>query len=294
MTSLLLTALLALAAVPAFATCDSHDFRKDKNGGIVVDTIVLNEDRTLTSADLSTVRAHFSGACFDDNSQAIGDRIRFQFQQLGYYRAEVNNVHIKVLDPLAKPKRVNIEADVNAGPLERLREINFVGNHALSAEQLRASFPLKPGDTFHVGKIGSGLEAVRKMYGAAGYADITPIPDTLIGDDGGVTLRIEVDEGKQYHMGTLDVVGSSRAAGILKTRWQLQPGEVWNNSYWSKFLDDNAAVLPDDFSRETSVEIARDCPDGVMNVRLIVDRGPKLAPLKTKDCDAAKETAKQQ
>src|SRR5436305_13721654 len=112
---LLLTALLTLAAVPAFAACESRDFRKDKNGGIAVDTMVFNEDRTLTSADLSTVRAYFSGACFNDDTQQLGDRIRYQFAQLGYFRADVSNVHIKVVDPLSKPKRVTNEVHVNAG-----------------------------------------------------------------------------------------------------------------------------------------------------------------------------------
>ena len=86
------------------------------------------------------------------------ERILDQFQDHGYFQAEVRKLEIKVIDPLASPKPVRLEADVKEGPLCGVSTIDFTGNHLITTEELRAMFPLKTADVFEKSKIAGGLE----------------------------------------------------------------------------------------------------------------------------------------
>jgi len=56
-----------------------------------------------------------SGSTFNDDSDELSERIRNQFQDRGYFKAEVEKLNIKVIDPLAAPKPIRMEAQVSEG-----------------------------------------------------------------------------------------------------------------------------------------------------------------------------------
>jgi outer membrane protein assembly factor BamA len=115
-------------------------------GKVRVDSIVISGTRTIDSAELAEITNRMSGSTFSDDAKELGGRIRNQFQEHGYYAAEVQKLEIKVIDPLASPKPVRLEAQVSEGPLCRLSGIDFTGNHAVSSQELRALFPIKTED----------------------------------------------------------------------------------------------------------------------------------------------------
>ena len=82
-----------------------------------------------------------------------------------------------------------------------------MGNHALSAEQLRQLFPIHAGEVFETGKVQRGLQAMRDQYSASGFMDVRPIPITEKLDSAQIMLTFNITEGQQYRMGTLEVVG---------------------------------------------------------------------------------------
>jgi len=65
-------------------------------------------------------------------------------------------------------------------------------------------------------------------------------------DDAGtkVTFKIAVNEGPQYHMGTVEFKGfSADDAFILGKRWNLKSGEVYDRSYATRFFRDDAREI---------------------------------------------------
>lgn len=86
--------------------------------------------------------------------------MRSQFQDHGYFQVVVEKFEIKVIDPLASPKPVRLEAEVSEGPLCRLSSIDFTGNHSVSSKDLRTMFPIKTGDVFKKAKIAEGLKTM--------------------------------------------------------------------------------------------------------------------------------------
>jgi outer membrane protein assembly factor BamA len=281
--------ILLGAAVPASAACESHDYRTDKNRGVIVEEVNFNS-QTLTSSELLPLKTYLLGSCFDDSNQQLGDRIRYQLQQQGYYLAKIDNVEIKPGDSLAIPKRVALSADIVPGNRARLTQLTFSGERAFTSEQLAAQFPIKLKDTLDISKISSGLGSLRKMYGAAGYLDFTPVPETQIRADGGVALTIEIDEGKLYRLAKVEILGDSRDAAILNTHWQLQPGQPFDSGYVRRFLDENNALLPDTFSSTRGVQVARNCPDASVQVRIVVDGNKNLSPLTDTPCEKSSDS----
>lgn len=75
---------------------------------------------------------------------------------------------------------------------------------------------------------------------------------------------MEVEEGKQYRVGTIEVSGlDSNTANILKS--SLEPGQVFDRTIIKKLLTENRATLPADAS-EKDVAIIRDSEEGTVNL----------------------------
>jgi outer membrane protein insertion porin family len=128
-----------------------------------------------------------------------------------------------------------ITFDIDAGPQYRLGHITFRNNHAVTnAKALRNLFPIKDGDIFARATIVKGLENLRYAYGEFGYINFTPVPATTFDDEKKLGfLEIDVDEGKQFYVGSIDIVGAD--AQVLNDL-ALKPGQIYNVRLVELFL----------------------------------------------------------
>ncbi|MGC2185760.1 MAG: POTRA domain-containing protein [Terriglobales bacterium] len=240
---LLVTFVFLAALLRADCTKD-QDHRTSKNSGLLITDLTISGTQTLSSDELRTIASELVGSCFDESSDELEERVRSLFQNRGYFSAQVKTLHIRPSDPIAIPKPVVLEADVLEGPLYRLAEIGFAGNHALSTAALRSGFPLKKGDVFGRDKIASGLDALRDLYVSSGFIDFTAIPDTQNLSNATVILSVSVMEGPQYRMGKLEIFAKKEIAERLRTEWQLPEGAVFNMTYLEKYIENNRSLLP--------------------------------------------------
>ena len=111
-------------------------------------------------------------------------------------------------------------------------------------------------------KIRRGLERLRRLYAARGYINFAPIPNTEADDENwAVTLRIDLDEGQQFHYGKLTVRGNELHPGDSKkilNAWRFTEGQVYNATEVEKFWNDIAPYLPPDWQLEQHLEIRQD------------------------------------
>ncbi len=261
---------------------------------IEVESLVISGTQEVDSAELAEITDSMSGSTFNDDAEELGERIRAQFQDRGYFKAEMQKLDIKVIDPLASPKPVRLEAKVSEGPRFRLSNIEFTGNHALSAQELRAEFPIKIGDKFARSKIATGLESMHRLYSSHGFLDLVSIPDTKFDSGSAASLNIEVQEGRQYRMGNLEILGPVEAAEKLQVRWELSPGAVFDASYVESFVETNRSLLPSDFTQETDVGVFTDCRDGTVSVHLhLTPDAPHAALDRTKHVECPKPAGRE-
>lgn len=254
----------------------SHPANDNK---ILVQDVKITGTRSIDTTELGEIAGTLTARPINNDDEQIKERLRFAFQDHGYFKSEVESVEVKTLDPLARPKLVAVEAAISEGPRFKMGEVRFSGNHAFTSEQLKAEFPLRKGERFNRSKIGKSLESMRILYSKQGYLDITPVPSVEVTADA-VDLNIDIDEGRQYHMGNLQFGGNANAADKLRTRWTIESGQPFDQTYVTKFVEENRSLLPSTFDQQSAIKFARDCKTSTVNILIDLDpEHPATPPL---------------
>lgn len=132
----------------------------------------------------------------------------------------------------------SVAVPVEEGPAYSWERAEWEGNSALSAAELDAVFGMKAGELADGLKIDKSLVALAKAYGRRGYLFLRLKPDAQFADaTRRVTYRINVREGDQFRMGTLDIKGLPAAdTNRLKAMWKLRAGDVYDAHYSEEFM----------------------------------------------------------
>src|SRR6185295_4478428 len=125
---------------------------------------------------------------------------------------------------------VDLTIPVNEGAVYSWANAEWTGNQVLSAQELDAALGMKPGEVANGKKFDKGLTEIQKAYGKHGHiqAHVKPAPEF---DDAAskVTFKIEISEGPQFRMGTVEFKGfSSDDAAFLSKKWGLKSGDVYD------------------------------------------------------------------
>jgi len=279
---------------PAFlhAQC-GKDHRSNKDAGILISDFTISGTQAIGATEIARITSDFIGACFDEDSDEMEERVRASFQDRGYFTVKVESMEFKPRDPLDVPKPVMLEAEISEGPRYKLGEITFTDNHALSSKKLREQFPLKRGDLFERGRVGAGLESLRNLCVTQGFLNFSAVPETTFASNAIANLNISIEEGPQYHMGKLGIVAEKETAARLHAEWKLTEGAVYDQSYIDRYLDTNRDLLPVGFSR-ADVQTIQNCPDAVVEVRIMVDpaKDESHAEMKNIPCEKHDEVRK--
>jgi hypothetical protein len=174
----------------------------------------------------------------DQATDELLEIARVGWQDHGYFKAEVNG-YATTLDSTLTRRRITLSVHVDEGLQYTLGKIRFTHNRAVSnVKALRALFPIDDGNIFSKEKIGIGLENLHKAYGELGYMNFTPVPNTRF-DNGKklIYLDIDVDEGKQFYVDSINIIGLEEAARqeLLK-ELPITPGQIFNSRLWELSL----------------------------------------------------------
>jgi len=211
----------ALAPVMAFSqdrNCSSSDdvvqqVRAAEENSIKLKNMIFTGNTVLPVTEQERIAAVLSEKTFKtrkDINEELKDLIRHEWQQRGYFKVEVGEPEIK-LDG-EDHTLFSAIVWVEAGHQYRMGELRFVKNTVFPSEKLRSLFPLQTGEVFNTYKVGKGIEEARKLYGASGYVNMAVLPTTeQRDDDNRVNLTIELDEGRQFRVGKVEVLGGDEA-----------------------------------------------------------------------------------
>ena len=168
------------------------------------------------------------------------ERVRAEFQNRGYFKANITDPKTEIHDtghkgfhiPLLQSgpgKAVDITMPIEEGDKYRLGKITFKNNKAISnVAFLRSLFPLKDGDIFSREKIAKGIENLRKAYGEGGYINFTSVPNTTFDDEKKLAnLEIDVDEGKRFYVRRIEFQGNTTTRDkVIRRELALEEGGV--------------------------------------------------------------------
>jgi outer membrane protein insertion porin family len=177
------------------------------------------------------------------------ERVRYAYQDKGYFKVLVADPKTKIRDVSGihwyfpfktyHGKVVDINVPVEEGDRYKIKEIVFTGNKAITNPlYLRRQFKIKDGDYFNRTAIGKGLDDLRKAYASLGYINFTSVPDTQIDEDKKlITLKVDIDEGKQYFVRRIEFQGNTTTRDkVIRRELALEEGQVYNGQLWELSL----------------------------------------------------------
>jgi outer membrane protein insertion porin family len=235
------------------ASCLSSSVHDDSPGGpeISIAEVTFSGSLQMHTSEQSqiadSIKQKTHGTSLDDVTDEALERAREGWQDRGYFNVEVSgDTRTLIISPITQ--QIALTAQVQEGAQYNLSGIAFKNNKAFSnLESLRGLFPIKDGDIFSREKIGKGLENLRKAYGELGYINFTSVPDTRVDDENKlISLEIDFDEGKQFRVGRVNVLGLDKPARqeLLKAL-AMKAGQVYSSRLWEQFLLMHASMIPD-------------------------------------------------
>jgi outer membrane protein assembly factor BamA len=159
------------------------------------------------------------------------------YRKYGYLRASFDKPGATLGGEGKCKGGVLVKLAATEGPVYKWDKASWTGNHAFSEQELSTMLGMNSGEAANGQKIDKGLKAIQERYGKKGYLAARVVPAADFNDDAhAVSYRCSVDEGPQYRMGKLIVMGvSDSEAGKVKERWALQEGAVLDLEYISDF-----------------------------------------------------------
>jgi len=184
---------------------------------------------------INAVKLHGGSILDPGRVQATIQNLKALYQDKGYLDAKIT------FRTVPEPQNTAIGVfDVVEGPIVSISAIKFVGNKHISSSTLAdaitthqhnwLSFFFKTG-ILDQKKLLDDVDRITGLYYDKGYLN-AHVADPVVKRHGNsLTVTFYIDEGPQYHVGTVDVVGDLRVPRKdLLQRLTLKPGSVFSGT----------------------------------------------------------------
>lgn len=176
------------------------------------------------------------GLIFDKSELDRAEQeIKRQYLSTGKYGATVKTV----VSPLER-NRVAVRFEIEEGQVAKIRDINIVGNHAFTLEDLRAEFLLttpnwmswwNKDDQYSKQKLTADLETLKSFYLNQGYLEFS-VDSTQVSispDKQDIYITVNVTEGEKYTISDVKLAGELQLPEEeLQKLVMLKSGDTFN------------------------------------------------------------------
>ena len=162
---------------------------------------------------------------------------------------------------------------VEPGARYSLGDITFQDAKAFSSDQLRRQFRLRGCELLYAAEMAKGLENLRNLYEAKGYANFGAIDKPMIdGTRHVVDIIIVINEGRPVSFGSLRLEGMEPFAGAgrsLLASWKDVQGKLYNPGVLKQWLAASTSEWPREAASAMNADfVAGSSPDVAVDILL--------------------------
>lgn len=200
----------------------------------------IKGNKEIKTKDLLKVLKHMEimeGSVYDSSKlNALRQGLEEQYSIMGHYVAVVN-IRVK-----KEPRnQVALYINITEGPLAKVKDIHFVGNHAFSQRELRDTFTLSESgfmtifnhhDRFSQTQLDKDLFSLKNYYYDHGYLRFKVLSKQLRFNPTHtkVYITVTVSEGPVYRISGFRIAGHPQHKAQLLKMITLQKGTVFSRS----------------------------------------------------------------
>ncbi|HAJ72229.1 MAG TPA: outer membrane protein assembly factor BamA, partial [Methylophilaceae bacterium] len=231
-----------------YATGFFKDVRLEAEGDVLV--VTVQERSSIAQIEFSGNKSFPSDKMKDGLKQiGIAEGLIFDKSQLDRAEQEIKRQYLSqgkysatvkaIVSPLER-NRVAVKFEIEEGQVAKIRDINIVGNHVFTTEDLRAEFLLttpnwmswwNKDDQYSKQKLTADLETLKSFYMNQGYLEFS-IDSTQVSispDKQDIYITINVTEGEKYTVSDVKLAGELQVPEDELTKLiAIHQGDVFN------------------------------------------------------------------
>jgi outer membrane protein insertion porin family len=212
----------------------------------ILQEVTFKGNKKIKTGELQAHTGLRTGHAFDvtANRESV-QRIKALYRERGHRFAEVT------LEKGGSPDDREVVFLIEEGPKVRVRGVKFDGNKFVSGPVLKTKLSTKSalvglfGGEYDPDSIRNDVLALKQYYMSLGFFDVEIDSDVRFSEDKGkVTVVFQIEEGRRYQVGSIEVVGNEVIPREqLMHKLKLKPGDDFN----ARFLREDVTSMKDQY-----------------------------------------------
>jgi outer membrane protein insertion porin family len=196
------------------------------------------------------------------------------YRERGYLRAKFQAPQARLEQGSDCKGGLDVAIEVEEGLGYTWDKAEWIGNEALSVNDLETILNMKSGDVANGLKVDNALKTIQTTYGKKGYILARATAKESFDEaKRSVTYQISIAEGAQYRMGDIVVTGVSESdANKLKEKWKLKQGDVFDASYPNEYMKD--VLSKTGKAKEYGISVKLDRENKIVNLTIAFKQKP--------------------
>jgi len=200
-----------------------------------------------------------SGVYNRDLAKVDSDRIRALYYNHGYIEAKVGAPKVVLSEDR---KEVTVTFPIVEGRQFTVHSVAVRGNDHIATDELVSDLKTAGGEIYSRENVRKDIATLTEQYGNKGYFFVDIVPRTVpVGKSTEVDVVFDIDEGKQAHIGRIDITGNDRTRDkVIRRELRFQEGDLYNSKAVRRSFErlnnlgyfDNVEIIP---NREVGTDI---------------------------------------
>lgn len=253
----------------------------------IVASVLFEGNQRFSDDELLTMVNMASRGVYTESGRATDEQtIRLAYEQAGF-----TNVNVSSRTEVLQNSRVRVVFVVDEGDRAGIAAINFTGNNAFSASQLKGVIRTKEShllswllrdDTYSEDRLAVDQELIRRYYANHGYPDAQVLSAVaeFDGNENAYFINFTISEGEKYRFGDIGIETSIPGLNTdaLKSVVQTHQGDTYSQQDLQETTQDMAyrATGQGYAFADVRPRIDRNLSNNTFNITYLVDEGARV------------------